>query len=52
MIKGLLDFMDALPVNFLAARNIAIQGAGSPFLWKVRDSRRWLYFPKKDKSAE
>ena len=21
-------------------------------LWKVRESRRWLYFPKKDSSKE
>ena len=23
-----------------------------PRLWKVRESRRWLYFPKKDKAKE
>ena len=23
-----------------------------PHLWKVRESRRWLYFPKKEASKE
>ena len=29
-----------------------IEFENHPRLWKVRESRRWLYFPKKDKAKE